>query len=98
MTIKKLKWNRENTLKHAVPNKPGYYKFYDKNGTFLYIGHAKKLRHRVQSYRQKDCFIEHNEKQTLRPKIASYSFKIMPKKKAMRLERRYKKKSKMNQL
>jgi len=96
--IKKYKWNRENTMKGVVPNKPGYYKFYDKNGNFLYIGHASRLRHRVQSYRQKDCFISHNEKKPLRPKIHSYSYKVMPKKKAMALERRYKKKANMNLL
>jgi excinuclease ABC subunit C len=94
--VKKLKWNRENTLKGLVPNRPGLYKFYDKNGNLIYVGHAKALRHRVQSYRQKDCFIEHNEKKPLRPKIASYSYKVMPKKKAMAVERKIKKKTKYN--
>lgn len=33
-----------------LPQKPGIYKFYDKNGTILYIGKALSLRNRVQSY------------------------------------------------
>lgn len=97
---RKLKWNRKNTLKSVVPNEPGIYKMYDNNGDLLYVGHSKVLRHRVQSYRQKDCFgkHEHNEKKDLRPKIASYSYKTMPRHKAMELERKLKKRAKMNKL
>lgn len=87
---KKLKWNRENTLKENVPNKPGMYKLYNKNGVLLYVGHAKKLRHRVQSYRQKDCFAEHPTKPHLRGRIASYHYKTMPVKKAQKKERKIK--------
>ena len=93
---KKLKWKRKNTLKKAVPNKPGWYKFYGRKGGLLYVGHAKRLRHRVQSYRQDDCFKEHPTKRVLRKKIHSYSYKTMPESKARRLEKRYKKDAKFN--
>ncbi len=33
-----------------LPNSPGIYKFYDKNGKLLYIGKAKVLKNRVKSY------------------------------------------------
>ena len=37
-------------LIHALPEQPGVYQFYDKNGTILYIGKAKNLKKRVSSY------------------------------------------------
>lgn len=33
-----------------LPQKPGVYKFFDKNGKILYVGKALSLRNRVQSY------------------------------------------------
>ena len=38
------------SLIHALPEQPGVYQFYDKNGTILYIGKAKNLKKRVSSY------------------------------------------------
>jgi len=38
------------TLVHALPEQPGVYQFYDKNGDMLYIGKAKNLKKRVSSY------------------------------------------------
>jgi len=37
-------------LIHALPEQPGVYQFFDKNGTIIYIGKAKNLKKRVSSY------------------------------------------------
>jgi len=95
---KTLVWKRENTYKQAIPNKPGLYRFYDKNGKQIYVGHARRLRHRVQSYMQKDCPKEHKTKVALRPKIAKVRYVVMPKEKAKTLEKRTKHNNKYNHL
>ena len=47
--MKSLKDDIENSLK-VLPKKPGIYKFIDANGAIVYIGKAKNLKNRVQSY------------------------------------------------
>lgn len=37
-----------------LPEKPGVYQFFNKQGTIIYIGKAKKLKNRVSSYFNKD--------------------------------------------
>ena len=96
MKKRRLVFKRDNLLKPVVPNKPGLYKFYDKNGKLIYVGHARKLRHRVQSYHQKDCPKEHASKVPLRPKIKKYEYQVMPRKKAQEREKVLKKKAKYN--
>ena len=91
-----LAWNRENTLKKNVPNRPGIYIFYNKKGKAIYTGHASALRHRVQSYRQVDCYKEHPTKKKLRPKIYKYKWSVMGKTKAQKIEKRVKKKAPFN--
>jgi excinuclease ABC subunit C len=91
-----LVWKKENTLKGAIPNKPGLYKYYGKDGKLIYVGHARRLRHRVQSYMQKDCPCEHPTKVALRPKIKKVRYTVMPKAKAQALEKRLKKRAKYN--
>jgi hypothetical protein len=91
-----LKFKRENTLKKAIPNKPGLYKFYNKSGELLYVGHASRLRHRVQSYNQVDDHVAHPTKRHLRPHIHKFKFQTMPEHKARKLEKRLKPKAKYN--
>ena len=98
MTYRKLKLTRKNTYKKKVPNKPGIYRMHDKNHKTIYVGHASRLRHRIQSYVQEDCPKEHPTKPKLRKRAHSFSFRTMPKEKAKKLEKIYKRRYKYNHL
>ena len=52
----------------TLPNKPGVYQYYDKNGKILYIGKAKSLKKRVSSYFNKT--LESGKTRILVSKIA----------------------------
>ena len=93
-----LAWKDKNTKKGMIPNKPGIYRFYDKNHKMIYVGHAARLRHRVQSYNQDDCYKEHPTKKPLRPDIRYIYYNTMPVKKAQRIERKAKRNGKFNVL
>lgn len=53
--------NLKNTI-NEIPNLPGIYKYFDSNHHILYVGKAKNLKKRVNSYFQKD---DHNAKTKL---------------------------------
>ena len=71
-----MPWRREFTLKEFVPNVPGVYEFLDSRKSLLYVGHSKVLRHRIQSYMQKDCFPEHPTKRPLRKRIKYFRYAV----------------------
>lgn len=91
-----LRFTRENTLKGVTPSTSGVYVFYDKNRRILYVGHANNLRHRIQSYREKDDFRVHPTKAPLRNKISYYAYQTMPIDRAERLEKQIKKRTPYN--
>lgn len=53
----------------TLPNLPGVYQYYDKNGTILYVGKAKNLKKRVASYFTKNH--ENGKTKVLVKKIAN---------------------------
>ena len=74
-----------------VPNDEGIYMFFDKNGNPLYVGVSDKrrysgIRHRVESYEEKDDPVEHPTKVELRKRIAKFRWKQEPIQKARKEE------------
>jgi excinuclease ABC subunit C len=53
----------------TLPNQPGVYQYYDKDGTILYVGKAKNLKKRVSSYFTKNH--EYGKTKVLVKKIAT---------------------------
>ena len=58
----------------ALPNKPGVYRYFDKNGTLIYVGKAKNLKRRVSSYFQKE---QTGKTRVLVSKIADLEYSIV---------------------
>jgi excinuclease UvrABC nuclease subunit len=92
------RFDRPNTLKGNVPESPGVYTLYDKNRRLLYVGHAHHLRHRIQSYREKDDFDVHPTKAVLRGKVTYFAYEAMPINRAQRVEKQIKKRTMYNYL
>ncbi len=60
-----------------LPNAPGVYKYFDKNGGLLYIGKAKDLSKRVNSYFNKNHYENHKTK-VLVSKIWDVNVTVVP--------------------
>ena len=78
---------RSNLVKGKVPNRSGLYYLYNRSGTKVYVGHSKVLRHRLQSYNQKDDFSAHPTKRRLRGSAVFFSYRTMPISKARKIDR-----------
>ena len=89
-------FKKANLTKAKVPNLPGIYKFFDKNRRLIYVGTSQILRHRIQSYLQKDDFNEHPTKKRLRKAIMYFDFKVMSIEKARQSEKKIKRTCKFN--
>ncbi len=64
------------TIAPSIPHQPGVYKYFDEEGTILYIGKAKDLKKRVSSYFIKDQPYFKTKK--LVEKICKIEFTIVP--------------------
>ena len=69
---------RLSRLKNIVsnmPEKPGSYQFYDDNHTIIYVGKAKRLKHRVASYFHKE--VDRFKTKVLVSKIHDISYTVV---------------------
>jgi len=64
------------SLLHALPNQPGVYQFYDRNGVIIYIGKAKNLKKRVSSYFSRKKFESYKIK-VLVDRIADFKYIVV---------------------
>lgn len=58
----------------VLPSKPGVYRYFDKNGTLIYVGKAKNLKRRVSSYFNKE---QYGKTRVLVSKIADLEYSIV---------------------
>ena len=58
----------------VLPSKPGVYRYFDKDGTLIYVGKAKNLKRRVSSYFNKEQF---GKTRVLVSKIADLEYSIV---------------------
>ena len=59
----------------TLPEKPGSYQYYDSSGTIIYVGKAKNLKRRVQSYFNKEQ--EHPKTRKLVSQIDKITFSVV---------------------
>lgn len=59
----------------SMPNKPGSYQFYDKEGTIIYVGKAKNLKNRVSSYFHKE--VDRYKTKVLVSKIHNITYTVV---------------------
>ncbi|MFN5920419.1 MAG: GIY-YIG nuclease family protein, partial [Bacteroidota bacterium] len=60
----------------SLPQQPGIYKYFDADGNLMYIGKAKNLRKRVQSYFSKNHY-ENRKTAVMVSKIADIQFTLV---------------------
>ncbi|MFH0978629.1 MAG: GIY-YIG nuclease family protein [Candidatus Woesearchaeota archaeon] len=73
-----------------IPNRSGVYSLYDRHKRRVYVGRSRVLRHRLQSYVQKDNLRVHRTKGKLRRTAKYFSYRKMGPKRARTYERRAK--------
>lgn len=59
----------------AMPEKPGTYQYYDKEGTIIYVGKAKNLKRRVSSYFHKE--VDRFKTKVLVSKIENITYSVV---------------------
>lgn len=59
----------------AMPEKPGTYQYYDKEGTIIYVGKAKSLKRRVSSYFHKE--VDRFKTKVLVSKIEDITYSVV---------------------
>lgn len=80
-----------------IKNRTGYYDFYGSGSRPIYVGVSKHLRHRVESYNEKDDWSAHPTKQNLRREIKRFSIHYTRTlREAQQVEHRQKKKTNFN--
>jgi len=92
----KRRLKKGNVAKRDIPNVPGLYVLKDRKNKPIYIGSSKKLRHRLQSYYQKDDYKTHPTKKRLRNRAVYFSCRQMPIYQARKIEKASKKPLKFN--
>ena len=66
---------RLKSIVSAMPEKPGTYQYYDKEGTIIYVGKAKNLKRRVSSYFHKE--VDRFKTKVLVSKIENISYSVV---------------------
>jgi excinuclease UvrABC nuclease subunit len=86
----------DNLRKGKIPNRSGLYILYNPRKRPIYVGHSRRLRHRIQSYIEVDDYTHHPTKRALRNEARYFKYRTMPIRVARRVERRMKKVMKHN--
>ena len=95
--MNKVKISKEG-LKN-VKTKAGIYRIYPCNGKKpVYVGTSKNMRHRLQSYYQKDDFSVNKTKEDLRQQACKVTYKYLNIKQARKIEKKEKANYKHNHL
>jgi len=81
----------------GLENKSGIYKIYSCDNKLLYVGRSKIMKHRLQSYYQKDDFTVNRTKKPLRKiKCKKFVVRYTTDKKAREIEKKLKKNGRFN--